>query len=93
MRSVVRALKSFATVLISSHILSEIAQTVDRILVIHRGKIVAEGHQQQLSGKLVMALASRSSCAASCRLRGRARQERARRRLRLVADGELVTRT
>lgn len=52
MRSVVRALKSFATVLISSHILSEIAQTVDRILVIHRGRIVAEGTEQQLSGSL-----------------------------------------
>ncbi len=52
MRGVVRALKSFATVLISSHILSEIAQTVDRILVIHRGRIVAEGTEQQLSGSL-----------------------------------------
>lgn len=52
MRKVVRALKSFATVLISSHILSEIAQTVDRILVIHRGRIVAEGTEQQLSGSL-----------------------------------------
>lgn len=52
MRKVVRALKSMATVLISSHILSEIAQTVDRILVIHRGRIVAEGTEQQLSGSL-----------------------------------------
>jgi ABC-2 type transport system ATP-binding protein len=52
MRKVVRALKSFATVLISSHILSEIAQTVDRILVIHRGRIVAEGTEAQLSGSL-----------------------------------------
>lgn len=52
MRSVVRALKKFATVLISSHILSEIAQSVDRILVIHKGKIVAEGTEQQLSGSL-----------------------------------------
>ncbi|HWB77702.1 MAG TPA: ABC transporter ATP-binding protein [Nannocystaceae bacterium] len=52
MRSVVRALKKSATVLISSHILSEIAQSVDRILVIHKGKIVAEGTEQQLSGSL-----------------------------------------
>jgi ABC-2 type transport system ATP-binding protein len=52
MRSVVRALKKSATVLISSHILSEIAQSVDRILVIHKGRIVAEGTEQQLSGSL-----------------------------------------
>ncbi|MBC8066885.1 MAG: ABC transporter ATP-binding protein [Deltaproteobacteria bacterium] len=52
MRSVVRSLKQWATVLISSHILSEIAQGVDRILVIHKGRIVAEGTEQQLSGAL-----------------------------------------
>lgn len=52
MRSVVRALKKTATVLISSHILSEIAMGVDRILVIHKGKIVAEGTEAQLSGSL-----------------------------------------
>jgi ABC-2 type transport system ATP-binding protein len=52
MRSVVRSLKKSATVLISSHILSEIAQGVDRILVIHKGKIVAEGTEAQLSGAL-----------------------------------------
>jgi len=52
MRGVVRALKKTATVLISSHILSEIAQGVDRILVIHKGKIVAEGTEAQLSGSL-----------------------------------------
>jgi ABC-2 type transport system ATP-binding protein len=52
MRKVVRSLKKWATVLISSHILSEIAQTVDRILVIHKGRIVAEGTEAQLSGSL-----------------------------------------
>ncbi len=52
MRSVVRSLKKWATVLISSHILSEIAQSCDRILVIHKGKIVAEGTEQQLGGGL-----------------------------------------
>lgn len=52
MRSVVRSLKKWATVLISSHILSEIAQSCDRILVIHKGRIVAEGTEQQLSGNL-----------------------------------------
>jgi ABC-2 type transport system ATP-binding protein len=52
MRSVVRSLKKSATVLISSHILSEIAQTCDRILVIHRGRLVAEGSERELGSAL-----------------------------------------
>jgi ABC-2 type transport system ATP-binding protein len=52
MRSVVRSLKKTATVLISSHILPEIAQTCDRILVIHRGRLVAEGSEQELGHAL-----------------------------------------
>lgn len=51
MRKVVRALKDFATVLISSHILSEIEQTCDRILVIHRGRLVAEGSDEELGAR------------------------------------------
>jgi len=49
MRNVVRSLKERATVLISSHILSEVALTCDRVLVIHRGRIVAEGPTDELS--------------------------------------------
>ncbi len=52
MRQVVRSLKAHATVLISSHILSEIAQTCDRILVIHRGQLVAEGSEAELGAKV-----------------------------------------
>lgn len=48
MRRVVRSLKEQATVLISSHILSEVALTCDRVLVVHRGKIVAEGSETEL---------------------------------------------
>jgi ABC-2 type transport system ATP-binding protein len=48
MRKVVRSLKEQATVLISSHILSEVAVTCDRVLVIHRGRIVAEGSTDAL---------------------------------------------
>lgn len=51
MREVVRNLKEYATVLISSHILSEIAQTCDRILVIHRGELVAEGSEEDLGAR------------------------------------------
>ena len=49
MREVVRSLKERATVLISSHILSEVAVTCDRVLVIHRGRIVAEGATDELA--------------------------------------------
>ena len=49
MRKVVRSLKERATVLISSHILSEVAVTCDRVLVIHQGHIVAEGATDELA--------------------------------------------
>jgi ABC-2 type transport system ATP-binding protein len=51
MRKVVRSLREFATVLISSHILSEIEQTCDRILVIHHGRLVAEGSEDELGAR------------------------------------------
>jgi ABC-2 type transport system ATP-binding protein len=43
MRNVVRTLARTCTVLISSHILGEIAETCDRILVLNGGRIVAHG--------------------------------------------------
>ena len=49
MRKVIRQLKEDCTVLISSHILSEVHQTCDRILVLHEGRLVAEGTEQELS--------------------------------------------
>src|SRR3954469_20622873 len=49
MRSTIRALRGEHTVLLSSHILSEISQTCDRLLVIQRGEIVAQGSEQDLS--------------------------------------------
>ena len=52
MRDVVRSLKERATVLLSSHILSEVAQTCDRVLVIHEGQIVAEGSETELGRTL-----------------------------------------
>jgi ABC-2 type transport system ATP-binding protein len=52
MRKVVRSLKERATVLISSHILSEISQTCDRILVLDGGRLVAEGTEQELAGRM-----------------------------------------
>lgn len=48
MRQVVRNLGKYCTVLISSHILAEISETCDRILVLHGGKVAAEGTEQEI---------------------------------------------
>ncbi|MCP4599622.1 MAG: ABC transporter ATP-binding protein [Proteobacteria bacterium] len=52
MRDLIRKLRGAHTVVISSHILTEISQICDRILVVHRGRIVASGSEDQLSGEL-----------------------------------------
>ena len=49
MRKVIQGLKSECTVLVSSHILSEISQTCDRILVLNKGRLVAQGTEQELA--------------------------------------------
>ena len=49
MRSMIRDLRGSHTILLSSHILSEISQTCDRLLVIQRGEIVAQGSEQDLA--------------------------------------------
>jgi ABC-2 type transport system ATP-binding protein len=51
MRSVIRSLRSDSTVLVSSHILSEISQTCDRILVLNQGRLVAQGTEAELAGR------------------------------------------
>ena len=51
MRRVIRGLKDHCTVLLSSHILSEISQTCDRILVLHDGALVAQGSEEELSSR------------------------------------------
>lgn len=49
MRDVIRGLAQGRGVIVSSHILSEISQTSDRILVIHGGKLVAQGTEAELA--------------------------------------------
>lgn len=49
MRRVLRGLGAGRAVMISSHILSEISQTCDRILVVHGGKLVAQGSEAELA--------------------------------------------
>jgi ABC-2 type transport system ATP-binding protein len=49
MRDLVRGLRGNHTVVLSSHILSEISETCDRILVIRDGEIVASGTEKELA--------------------------------------------
>jgi ABC-2 type transport system ATP-binding protein len=49
MRKLIRNLKGKHTVLLSSHILSEISQTCDRLLVINNGQLVGQGTEDELS--------------------------------------------
>ena len=48
MRDLILSLKGKHTVILSSHILSEITRTCDRILVIDDGQLVAEGREEDL---------------------------------------------
>ena len=52
MRQLIRSLRGAHTILLSSHILSEISQTCDRLLVIQAGEIVAQGSEQELAKRL-----------------------------------------
>jgi len=49
MRNLIHDLKQNHTVLISSHILTEISQTCDRLLVLDKGKLVGSGSETELS--------------------------------------------
>jgi ABC-2 type transport system ATP-binding protein len=52
MRTLIRSLRGAHTILLSSHILSEISQTCDRLLVIQAGEIVAQGSEQELAARM-----------------------------------------
>jgi ABC-2 type transport system ATP-binding protein len=49
MRKLIRNLRGEHTILLSSHILPEIAQTCDRFLVIHDGALVQSGTEEELA--------------------------------------------
>jgi ABC-2 type transport system ATP-binding protein len=53
MRDLVRDLRHKHTILISSHILTEISETCDEILILDAGEIVASGSEHDLSGKVL----------------------------------------
>ncbi len=52
MRSLIRELRGEHTVLLSSHLLSEISHICDRYLVISSGRLVAQGSQDDLARQL-----------------------------------------
>jgi ABC-2 type transport system ATP-binding protein len=51
MRELVRSLRGAHTVIVSSHILSEVSETCDRIFVIEEGRIAWSGTEKQLAAE------------------------------------------
>jgi len=64
-------LRAFAsqghTVLISSHVLAEVAQTVDQVLIINRGQLVVESSLEQLTARVGGSVRVRTPGAAQLR--------------------------
>jgi len=52
-RDLIRQLGQKKTVILSSHILSEVEATCDRVIIIHQGKIVADGNPKELQRQAV----------------------------------------
>jgi len=52
MRHLLRGLRGEHTVLISSHFLTEISQTCDRLLVIQAGELVGQGTEEELASAM-----------------------------------------
>lgn len=52
MRKMIGRLRGEHTILLSSHILSEIEQTCDRILMMHEGRIAASGTEEELTARM-----------------------------------------
>ena len=49
-RTLIQNMKGERAILLSSHILQEVALVCDRVLIIHRGKLVANGTIDELTG-------------------------------------------
>lgn len=75
MRALLRGLRGTHTVLVSSHILPEIAQTCDRLMVVRDGELVAQGTEHELEQRLggsgsVLVQVRGAASAAEAALRG-----------------------
>ena len=51
-RDLIRSLKEDHTVILSSHILSEVAEVCDKLMIIAKGHLIAEGTAEELLGSL-----------------------------------------
>lgn len=51
-RHLIRQLGSNHTIILSSHNLAEVRQICDRVVIIHRGKVVADGTLDELEGRV-----------------------------------------
>jgi ABC-2 type transport system ATP-binding protein len=51
-RNLIRELGSNHTIILSSHNLAEVRQICDRVVIIHRGKVVADGTLDELEGRV-----------------------------------------
>jgi ABC-2 type transport system ATP-binding protein len=59
-------LRAFAsgghTVLVSSHVLAEVAQTVDQVVIVNRGRLVVESSLQELTARVGSGVRARTPC-------------------------------
>lgn len=74
-RELIRSLGGKHTILLSSHILSEVQNTCDRIVIINKGRIVTQGTYEELTrdlsqGKVFRLRVARSAKDALSRLKG-----------------------
>jgi ABC-2 type transport system ATP-binding protein len=74
-RELIRSLGGKHTILLSSHILSEVQNTCDRIVIINKGRIVTQGTYEELTrnlsqGKVFRLRVARSAKDALARLKG-----------------------
>ena len=52
MRELIRSLASDHTIILSSHILSEVSEVCDHVIIIHHGRLIASGTPDELESKL-----------------------------------------
>ena len=51
-RELIKSLAGDHTIILSTHILPEVSQTCERVVIIHRGRVVAEGTPDDLTARL-----------------------------------------